>query len=92
MADKKGRKEPVQTISNTARTAKSEVTPLRPAHAQTQAPAPAQTKGRSKQSPTHEQVAERAWALWIRGGCMPGQDRQNWFEAERQLKAELGIQ
>jgi hypothetical protein len=89
MADRKGRKEPVQTIGTTARSGKSEVTPLRPSGTQAPVTSP---KSKATKGPTQEQVAERAWALWIRGGCMPGQDRQNWFEAERQLKAELGIQ
>jgi len=38
---------------------------------------------------THEQVAERARALWLASGCIPGRDEQNWREAEAQLKAEL---
>ncbi len=89
MADRKGRKEPVQTIGS-VRPGKPEVTPLRPANTQT--PQNAAPKLKTPKAPTQEQIAERAWALWVRGGCMPGQDRQNWFEAERQLKAELGIQ
>ncbi len=88
MADRKGRKEPVQTIGS-LRPGKPEVTPLRPAAAQT--PMSMAPKPKSAKGPTQEQIAERAWALWVRGGCMPGQDRHNWFEAERQLKAELGI-
>ena len=38
---------------------------------------------------THQQIAERAKALWLAGGCLPGRDEQNWLEAEVQLKAEL---
>ncbi len=38
---------------------------------------------------THEQVAERAEALWLASGCLPGRDEQNWLEAEAQLQAEL---
>jgi hypothetical protein len=64
--------------------------PLRPSG--TQAPSLSAIRPQAKKSPTQEQIAERAWAIWVRGGCMPGQDRQNWFEAERQLKAELGGQ
>jgi hypothetical protein len=82
MADRKGRKEPAQTIGTITRPVKQDVIPLRPASI---------TRPKVAQVPTQEQVAERAWALWIRGGCMPGQDHQNWFEAERQLKAELGV-
>jgi hypothetical protein len=39
----------------------------------------------------HEQVAERAKAIWKQRGCPSGQDEQNWFEAEKQLKMELGV-
>ncbi len=40
-------------------------------------------------SPTYDQIAQRARELWTKKGCLPGQDEQNWLEAERQLKAEL---
>ncbi|HRV49205.1 MAG TPA: DUF2934 domain-containing protein [Sedimentisphaerales bacterium] len=40
---------------------------------------------------THEMIAKRAEAIWIQKGRKPGQDEQNWREAEAQLKAELGI-
>jgi hypothetical protein len=40
---------------------------------------------------THEQIAQRAKAIWQAKGCPTGQDEQNWREAEAQLKAELGI-
>jgi len=40
---------------------------------------------------THEQIALRAREIWMKRGCRLGQDEQNWLEAERQLKAELGI-
>jgi len=39
---------------------------------------------------THEQIAKRAHDIWVKNGCKHGQDEQNWLEAERQLKAELG--
>jgi len=38
---------------------------------------------------THEQIAERAKAIWRERGCVPGFDEQNWCEAETQLKEEL---
>ena len=38
---------------------------------------------------SHDLIAERAWALWRRRGCMPGQAEQNWHEAESLLRAEL---
>jgi hypothetical protein len=40
---------------------------------------------------TYEQIAQRAEAIWLKKGCQPGQDEQNWREAEAQLKAERGI-
>lgn len=38
---------------------------------------------------SHEQIAERAKAIWLASGCIPGRDEQNWHEAEAQLRAEL---
>lgn len=38
---------------------------------------------------THDQIARRAHEIWVKRGCKHGQDKENWFEAERQLKAEL---
>jgi hypothetical protein len=38
---------------------------------------------------THEQISERAWALWRDRGCMPGQAEQDWHEAESLLRAKL---
>ncbi len=43
-------------------------------------------------SPTHEQIAQRAQDIWKRHGCPPGEDKENWFEAEAELKREMGIQ
>ncbi|MGE5296645.1 MAG: DUF2934 domain-containing protein [Solirubrobacterales bacterium] len=40
-------------------------------------------------TPSYEQIAKRAEEIWKKKGCLPGQDEQNWLEAERQLKAEL---
>ncbi len=43
----------------------------------------------SRPNPTHEQIAERARAIWMQHGCTPGRDQANWHEAEAQLRAEL---
>ena len=47
----------------------------------------------TKKSPilTFEQIAERAKLLWKERGCQPNQDERNWYDAENQLKKELGI-
>jgi len=39
--------------------------------------------------PTHDQIAERAKAIWQTGGCKPGTDVENWLEAEKQLRAQM---
>jgi Protein of unknown function (DUF2934) len=46
---------------------------------------PATTNGKI----THEQIAKRAHEIWVKQGCRHGSDQEHWFEAERQLKAEL---
>jgi hypothetical protein len=37
--------------------------------------------------PTHEEIAARAYDLWIAQGCPQGRDHEIWIEAERQLRA-----
>ena len=39
----------------------------------------------------HDLIAERARAIWLEHGCSLNQDKENWREAEAQLKAEMGI-
>jgi hypothetical protein len=62
---------------------------------QTVASVEAETPTEAGQSPktvtlTHEQIVERARVLWQQRGCRPGEDERNWYEAEAQLKRELG--
>jgi uncharacterized protein YndB with AHSA1/START domain len=40
-------------------------------------------------APTHEQIASRAYKLYLERGQLPGHEREDWLEAERQL-AESG--
>jgi hypothetical protein len=47
--------------------------------------------GESARVLAHEQVAERAKAIWEQRGCVPGEDEHNWLEAERQLRQESGF-
>ncbi len=35
----------------------------------------------------HEQVMERARAIWIQHGRLEGRDKADWYEAEAQLRA-----
>ena len=53
--------------------------------------APKARSARPTTGPTHEQIAQRAEAIWHKRGRPTGQDEQNWHEAEAQLRAELGI-
>ena len=50
-----------------------------------------QTAGKTKVTPllTHQQIADRARAIWKQKGCPMGQDEKNWLEAEAQLKKEI---
>jgi hypothetical protein len=49
------------------------------------------TTGKTNVTPllTHQQIEERARAIWKQKGCPAGQDEKNWLEAEAQLKKEL---
>jgi len=38
--------------------------------------------------PTHEQIAARAYQLWETKGRRAGNDRDDWFEAERLLRTD----
>jgi hypothetical protein len=44
--------------------------------------------GSQASTPSHEQITERAWAIWTQHGRFDGQDKADWYEAEAQLKAE----
>lgn len=45
------------------------------------APAPTPRNG-----PTHEQIAKRAYELYIARGCQHGHHEEDWNQAERELK------
>jgi hypothetical protein len=40
---------------------------------------------------THEQIKDRAYALWEADGRPEGRDKHYWESAERQLSEELGL-
>ncbi len=37
--------------------------------------------------PTIEMIAARAYEIWQEGGCQQGRDAENWYQAERELRA-----
>ena len=42
----------------------------------------------SASGPTHDEIARRAHALWLRRGSPAGSAMDDWLEAERQLRRE----
>ncbi|KFE63918.1 DUF2934 domain-containing protein [Hyalangium minutum] len=68
--------------TNEKETAKVATTP--PAKAATNTAAPART------GPTHEQIARRAYEIFLARGGQPGNPEQDWSQAEREL--QLGRQ
>jgi hypothetical protein len=42
-----------------------------------------------KREPTHVQIANRAFEIYVSRGGEHGHDVGDWFEAERQLRTEL---
>jgi hypothetical protein len=43
----------------------------------------------TKRKPTHLQIANRAFEIYVSRGGDHGHDGGDWFEAERQLQTEL---
>jgi len=43
----------------------------------------------TKREPTHLQIANRAFEIYVSRGASHGDDIGDWFEAERQLRTEL---
>ncbi len=42
--------------------------------------------------PTREQIARRAYEIWLQSGCLCGRDDENWAQAERELSAGCSAQ
>jgi hypothetical protein len=38
--------------------------------------------------PSHEQICQRAYAIYQSGGCVNGRDQQDWFRAEIEMFSE----
>jgi Protein of unknown function (DUF2934) len=59
----------------------------------TSATAPQTGKGTQASSTTQvcqDRVAARAYQKWMQKGCPQGSDKQDWAEAEAEIKAEMG--
>ena len=44
-----------------------------------------------KKELTHEMIAKRAYYIWEKEGRPQGRDKTHWYQAERELKHELGL-
>jgi hypothetical protein len=49
-----------------------------------------QTPPQHSASVPHDKIAMRAYQKWLQRGCPNGSDKQDWHEAEAELKAEMG--
>jgi hypothetical protein len=43
-----------------------------------------------KPAPSHEEIAKRAYELYVAGGQTPGHDFDDWLQAEHELCASAG--
>jgi len=41
----------------------------------------------AKSKPTHEQIAQRAYEIYLERGATPGNPMQDWLRAEKELSA-----
>lgn len=40
-------------------------------------------------APSHDEIAQRAYDIYIKNGCQPDRCQLNWAQAERELRAEM---
>ncbi|MFL5347352.1 MAG: DUF2934 domain-containing protein [Hyalangium sp.] len=46
----------------------------------------AQSQNTARTGPTHEQIARRAYEIFLARGGQPGNPEQDWHQAERELR------
>ena len=51
------------------------------------APKARKTTTRTASKRTHEQIAKRAYEIYLERGCLPGDPMQDWLQAEQELSA-----
>jgi|GEM_PF-1947146 len=90
----KGNSPEVQDVQNRAQSTRPQQT-SQGANQTSQASGESSPAGRNGNTPeiqmtlNHDQIAQRAFAIWVARGKPMGQDQQNWADAERQLRQEL---
>jgi hypothetical protein len=82
---------PAAGVEATAR--RNEPTPKPVSHARPGGPAVAEpacsgAKAVAALPPSYEEIAARAYDVWVARGRPEGRDQENWAEAERQLNSE----
>jgi hypothetical protein len=50
---------------------------------------PSSTTSSSSVKVPHDKIAQRAYEKWCKRGCNHGNDRQDWLEAEAELRSEM---
>lgn len=45
----------------------------------------AKKPSKAKTPPTHEEIALRAYHIFLERGCTPGNEREDWLRAEQEL-------
>lgn len=63
-------------------TAKPPATPEKQTAKAPQTPVPIAPRN----GPSHEQIARRAYEIFLARGGLPGHEEQDWFQAERELR------
>jgi hypothetical protein len=86
-------KEPKRTTTTaTRKPAKAATTPTAPtlvAETPEARPPRRPAAKRTPLMPTHDQIRERAFSIFLKRNGGPGDPHSDWLEAERQLTAEL---
>jgi hypothetical protein len=70
------------------KTSPKKAAPKKPAASK---PAPKPAPKKPILPPTNDEIRARAHQIWEQGGRRQGGEKENWLEAERQLRAERGL-
>lgn len=66
-------------------------TPVNSANA-ARKPANGQSYSQNSNGPTREQIAAKAYELYVESGCQEGRDNENWLRAEQLLNRRTSSQ
>jgi hypothetical protein len=60
--------------------------PTSPSAASRGKPSNGQSYNQNSNGPTQEQIAAKAYQLYVESGCQEGRDHENWLRAEQLLR------